>query len=80
MTDHLPKTLTLRTAFEQYILPEHTNKSTIQRYHDVLNRWELWTDNPPVGRITNQTLMQYREACLAAGNRPTTFNTHRRHF
>ena len=80
MTNHLAETLTLRDAFEQFNLPDLDNPRTIADRRHTLNRWEKWTANHPVGRITKQTLIGFRDASQAAGNAPATTNKHQRNI
>ena len=63
---HPDLNLTLREAFEKYYADDAAMLSprTREKYIWALNRWELFTDDPPVGEITNRTLAAFRDALL----------------
>jgi integrase len=77
MKPHDVDTMTLRDCFEAFILPDLTNAQTIANYRHNLNRWEKHTDNPPVARISNRTLADFRDRCLQVKLSPATFNGNR---
>jgi len=82
MTEQHPlaETLTLRDAFEQFVLPDLDNPRSADDRRCTLNRWDIWSDNLPVGQITKQTLIRFRDASQAAGNSPSTTNKHLRNL
>jgi integrase len=70
--------MTLRQAFDAFYLPEleaRAAPATVDRYRQTLNRWEKLTGNPPLRSIDNAALARFRQATIAAGLRPTTFNS-----
>lgn len=77
------KRLTIRQAYERYLLPDHERRraaKTREGYRDSLRAWERYTDNPPIGAIKNATLAQFCEAYMAEGRAPASFNKIWRHL
>lgn len=76
-------TLTLREAYEKFLLPSLALQSpgTRQAYHQSLSAWERLTDNPPLGAISDDTTEAFR---IAASQIPeistATYNKYKRHL
>lgn len=77
-TNEIPQAeeMTIRQAYELIYRPNLVQASpkTLQGYRTTVNSWERFTDDPPVAKITNRTLTQFRDAVLQAGLAPSTFN------
>jgi integrase len=57
--------MTLREAFDAFYPKDEITPRTIDKMGNDLLRWERLTDNPPVGKITDEMLEDFRKAALA---------------
>jgi integrase len=60
-----PAKLTLRECFEAYYPKDELAKRSIEKARFDLKRWEKVTSNPPVGKIDEAVLEDFRKALLA---------------
>lgn len=74
MSTHPDAKLTLREACKKHYDKEKLTKSTVTTSRYRLDNWERFTDNPPVGKITGETLAEFREAASKSGLSPATIN------
>lgn len=79
----LPADMTLREGFDLVARPTFLNatKGTLQEYNTALNRWEEFTDNPPITQIDDATCDGFTQAVLdseVVAN--TTYNKWARHI
>lgn len=77
-SDHL----TLRAAFEQYLLPDQDENSpgTLAAYRQALTHWEKHTSNPDVRRIDSDQLRDWKSAFRQAGASPALIGKAWRHL
>lgn len=74
---HEDSRLTLREAYEKHYVPhleETATDRTSEEYRHCVNRWEKFTDNPPIGEIDNACAKAFQSACQRAELRPETIN------
>lgn len=71
---HPDAKLTLREAFDKHYDTTELRKSSVDTIEYLLRRWERFTRNPPVGKIDNATVADFREACIRHGHSPATVN------
>ena len=72
---HPDAKLTLREAYEKHY--RKPSKTTCVTYEAQLKLWERFSGNPPVGKITNETMEDFRLAALEAGKTGNTVNSTR---
>lgn len=74
-----PDALTLRMAFIHFYLSPELKVRTVEAYANAFKHWEALTENPPLERIDNSTLQQFKNRFLALHS-AGTFNKVRRHL
>ena len=75
-----PPSMKLRACFERWYLPELTKDRTIETFECALRLWEKLTGDPDIDKITDETLILFRDRLLAMGRRPATVNKYRGHL
>ena len=60
-----PPSMKLRACFERWYLPELTEDRTIEPFDCALRLWKKLTGDPDVDKITDETLILFRDRLLA---------------
>ena len=71
---HPDTKLTLREFYEKHYDNSDLAHATVKWHRYVLNKWEAMTDNPPIGKIDDETLIGFKKSCLEGGSTAKTIN------
>lgn len=72
---HPDRKLTLRQAFDKHYDQTELRDSTKSLIHYTLLRWERLSGNPPLCKITNDVIAEYRQALIDFPYRPKTIES-----